>query len=243
MKEIRMYQQHPPFEVKEDSHFYKIGTFANMNRVTIKTLRYYDEQKLLMPVYVDAENGYRYYEASQAADLHRIIALKKMGFSIEDIRRMINGAAERSLLLGKKSEILKEIAVLTDRLAEVESYLAKDNIDLSAPVLIKKIPEVTVCSMQQRIESYDNLFSLMPEMGAEMERLGCICAEPAYCFIRYLEPGYSDEDILVEACEAVTEKKRVPIRWHSRCFRKFPRLPVYITEALTTPFIDPTFRY
>lgn len=125
----------------------------------------------------------------------------------------------------------------------MESYLAKDNIDLSAPVLIKKIPEVTVCSMQQRIESYDNLFSLMPEMGAEMERLGCICAEPAYCFIRYLEPGYSDEDILVEACEAVTEKKRVPIRWHSRCFRKFPRLPVYITEALTTPFIDPTFRY
>ena len=207
MKEIRMYQQHPPFEVKEDSHFYKIGMFANMNRVTIKTLRYYDEQKLLMPVYVDAENGYRYYEASQAADLHRIIALKKMGFSIEDIRRMINGAEERSLLLGKKSEILKEIAVLTDRLAEVESYLAKDNIDLSAPVLIRKIPEVTVCSMQQRIESYDNLFSLMPEMGAEMERLGCICAEPAYCFIRYLEPGYFDEDILVEACESVTEKK------------------------------------
>ena len=130
MKEIRMYQQHPPFEVKEDSHFYKIGMFANMNRVTIKTLRYYDEQKLLMP-----------------------------------------------------------------------------------------------------------------EMGTEMERLGCICAEPAYCFIRYLEPGYSDEDILVEACEAVTEKKRVPTRWHSRCFRKFPGLPVYITEALTTLFIDPTLRY
>lgn len=97
--------------------------------------------------------------------------------------------------------------------------------------------------MQQRIESYDNLFSLMLEMGTEMERLGCICAEPAYCFIRYLEPGYSDEDILVEACEAVTEKKRVPTRWHSRCFRKFPGLPVYITEALTTLFIDPTLRY
>ena len=39
----------------------------------------------------------------------------------------------------------------------LESYLANDNVDLSAPVLIKKIPEVTVCTMEQRIESYDTL--------------------------------------------------------------------------------------
>ena len=69
--------------------------FASMNRVTIKTLRYYDEQKLLIPVYVDEENGYRYYKAGQMAQLQRIIALKNMGFSIDDIRKMMNGAEER----------------------------------------------------------------------------------------------------------------------------------------------------
>ena len=207
MKEMKMYHQHPHCAEKERTHLYKIGMFANMNRVTIKTLRYYDEQKLLMPVYVDEENGYRYYEAGQMADLHRIIALKNMGFSIDDIRRIINGAEEKSLLLGKKQEILKEIAVLTAKLAKVESYLAKDNMDLSSLVLIKTIPEATVCTMEKRIKSYDALFSLMPEMGAEMERLGCICAEPEYCFTHYLEPGYKEEDILVEICQAVTEKK------------------------------------
>ncbi|MGN1148995.1 MAG: MerR family transcriptional regulator [Lachnospiraceae bacterium] len=207
MIEMKMNQQHPPFDVKQKAHLYKIGMFANMNRVTIKTLRYYDEQKLLTPVYVDEENGYRYYEAGQMADLHRIIALKNMGFSIEDIRSMINGAEEKSLLLGKKQEILKELASLTAKLAEVESYLMKDDMDLSAPVLIKKIPEVIVCTMEQRIESYDALFQLMPEMGAQMEQLGCICAEPEYCFTHYLEPGYKEEAILVEICEAVTEKK------------------------------------
>ena len=61
--------------------------------------------------------------------------------------------------------------------------------------------------MKKRIESYDNLFTLMPEMGAEMELLGCTCAEPEYCFTHYLEPGYKEEGILVEICEAVTEKK------------------------------------
>lgn len=207
MKEMKMYEKHPPCEEKEGIHLYKIGMFANMNRVTIKTLRYYDEQKLLTPVYVDEENGYRYYEAGQVAELHRIIALKNMGFSIDDIRRIINGAEEKPLLLGKKQEILKEIATLTAKLAAVESYLAKDNINLTAPVLIKKIPEVTVCTMKQRIESYDALFSLMPEMGEEMERLGIICAEPEYCFTHYLEPGYKEEDILVEICQAVKVKE------------------------------------
>ena len=49
-----------------------------MNHVTIKTLRYYDDQKLLVPVYVDEENGYRYYEAGQMAQLQQIIALRNM---------------------------------------------------------------------------------------------------------------------------------------------------------------------
>lgn len=204
---MRMNRQHPNCENREGVQLYKIGMFANMNRVTIKTLRYYDEQKLLTPVYVDEVNGYRYYEAGQIADLHRIIALKSMGFSIDDIRKIINGAEEKSLLLRKKQEILREIAQLTEKLAQVESYLAKDSIDLSAPVLVKSIPQVIVCSMEQRIKSYDALFELMPEMGAQMEKLGCICVQPEYCFTNYLEPGYKEEDILVETCQAVTEKK------------------------------------
>ena len=93
--EMKMNQYHPAFEKKEKENLYKIGMFASMNRVTIKTLRYYDEQKLLIPVYVDEENGYRYYKAGQMAQLQRILALKNMGFSIDDIRKMMNGAEER----------------------------------------------------------------------------------------------------------------------------------------------------
>lgn len=78
---------------------------------------------------------------------------------------------------------------------------------LETPVLVKTIPAVTVAAMEQRIESYDALFDLMPAMGAVMEKLGCQCALPEYCFTHYLEPGYKEEHVLVEACEAVTEKK------------------------------------
>lgn len=45
-------------------------------------------------------------------------------------------------------------------------------------------------------------------MGAQKELLGCECAQPEYCFTHYLEPGYKEEDILVEICQSVTEKKQ-----------------------------------
>lgn len=186
---------------------YKIGMFAAMNRVTIKTLRYYDEQDLLKPAYVEEENGYRYYILSQMADLHQIIALKNMGFSIEEIKKIQAGSSKKELLLRKKKQILKELAELTVKLAQVESYLNDDMIDTASYVLIKSIPKVTAATMRVRIESYDTLFDVMPKMGAEMERLGCDCAMPEYCFTHYLEPGYQDEQILIEACEAVTEAK------------------------------------
>lgn len=223
MKNMKMNQNHPAFEKKVKENLYKIGMFASMNRVTIKALRYYDEQKLLVPVYVDEENGYRYYKAGQMAQLQRIIALKNMGFSIEDIRKIMDGAEEKQFLLEKKQEILQEIAILTTKLSQVESYLAKESMNLSTPVLIKEIPEVIVCTMKRRIKSYDALFELMPQMGAQMEGLGCQCALPEYCFTHYLELGYKDEDILVEICEAVTEKKQDS---GDIVFKVFPKVPM-----------------
>lgn len=205
---MRMYQEHDCCkEEKGTVRLYKIGMFAAMNHVSIKTLRYYDEQGLLKPTYVDEINGYRYYIVSQIADLHQILALKNMGFSLDDIRAILKGKSEKELLIAKKQEILRELAQLTAKLAQVESYLNEENLDLSAPVLVKKIPEVIVAAMTERIDTYDALFEVIPKMGEEMERLGCKCAEPNYCFTHYLEEGYKDEQILVEVCEAVAAVK------------------------------------
>lgn len=193
-------------EEKTKDTLYKIGMFAGMNHVTIKALRYYDEQGLLKPAHVE-ENGYRYYVLSQIADLHQILALRNMEFTIDEIKKIQGGKPEKELLLKKKKEILKGIAELTEKLAQVESYLMEEEIDPSTHVLIKSLPEVTAAVMQVTIERYDALFSLMPQMGAEMERLGCVCAMPEYCFTHYLEPGCKEEQILIETCEAVMEAK------------------------------------
>lgn len=205
---MEMRKKHEACENKAKEYLYKIGMFAAMNHVTVKTLRFYEAQGLLAPAYIDEENGYRYYTMSQMAIVHQIAALKQAGFTLEDIARINAGSDEGAFLLNKKAELLGKIAELTKQVAVIDGYLAKKEIKLDTPVLIKTIQEVTVAAMQERIESYDSLFDMMPRMGALMEKAGCECAIPEYCFTNYLEPGYKDGDILVETCEAVTEQKK-----------------------------------
>ena len=204
---MEMKQENRHCTEKETDTLYKIGMFAAMNHVTVKTLRFYEEQGLLMPAMIHAENGYRYYTLSQMAVLHQITALKLAGFTLEEIARINSGADEEVVLLGKKSELLAKIAELTKQIAMVDGYLSKKKTCLTAPVLIKSIPETTVACMRVRLESYDCLFDRMPEMGALMEQAGCECALPGYCFTNYPEPGYRDSDILVEICESVVEER------------------------------------
>ena len=205
---MRMKNNHSCFEEKTGSHLYKIGMFAQMNHVTIKALRFYEEKGLLFPAYVDEENGYRYYRMDQMADLHRITALKQAGFTIDDILQLDNSSDATVFLQKKKAELMKKIAELTMQIAVIDGYLMGDKDSVEAPVLIRIIPSVTVASMEERVETYDALFDLMPAMGAKMEALGCECALPEYCFTHYLEPGYKEEQVLIEVCEAVTQKKK-----------------------------------
>ena len=204
---MEMKQEHKPCEVKDSGTLYKIGMFAAMNHVTVKALRFYEEQGLLIPALIHPETGYRYYTLSQMEVLHQITALKLAGFTLEEIARINAGADEEAVLLKKKAELLAKISELTRQIAVVDGYLSKRKNGLSSPVLVKTIPETTVAAMKIRIESYDCLFDRMPEMGALMEKVGCECAIPEYCFTNYLEPGYKDEDVLVEICESVVAAK------------------------------------
>ena len=175
---MEMKQEHKPCQVKDSRTLYKIGMFAAMNHVTVKTLRFYEEQGLLIPALIHPETGYRYYTLSQMAVLHQITALKQAGFTLEEIAHINAGADEEAVLLKKKAELLAKISELTRQIAVVDGYLSKRKNGLSSPVLVKTIPETTVAAMKIRLESYDCLFDRMPEMGARMEKVGCECAIP-----------------------------------------------------------------
>lgn len=69
---------------------FRIGDFSRLTRVSVKMLRHYDEIGLLLPIYVDPATSYRYYAADQLPLLNRIIALKDLGFSLDQIGLLLN---------------------------------------------------------------------------------------------------------------------------------------------------------
>ena len=64
----------------------KIGEFAGLFDVSIKTVRFYEEKELFYPAYVDKYSGYRYYDEKNIEQMGRILYLKELGFSLEEIK-------------------------------------------------------------------------------------------------------------------------------------------------------------
>ncbi|MBP1046666.1 MerR family transcriptional regulator [Enterococcus sp. BWM-S5] len=210
---------------KEEEKLYRIGMFSRMNHVTIKALRHYDDVGLLNPQFIDPENGYRYYSSSQLPVLHQLIALRKIGFSLDEIKQAQSGTHEENLLKRKKQQLMKEIADRMTMLSLLEGYVQTKDEETAYHPVIKELPEVTVAAMRIQLPNYGALFSHVPAMGAEMEQLGCECIEPGYCFNIYHDGEYREEDIDAEICEAVVEKKEDSERI---TFKEFPKVDTAI---------------
>ena len=192
---------------------YSIGMFSQICRVTPKTLRHYDEIGLLRPCRIDRFTGYRYYSTDQLPRMNQILSLRQMGFSLTEILSLLDGGADertiRTILELKQRELAARVQEDSQRLRMVENILRKGTLLMETyNVTIKELPEVKIAYMRTVIQGYDDLFHLMPEvLGPEMERLGCKCAEPEYCFNIYHYEEYRDHDIDVSLCQAVTELK------------------------------------
>jgi DNA-binding transcriptional MerR regulator len=70
----------------------KIGDFSQLSQISVKALRLYEQLGLLKPGKIDDSTGYRYDSTSQLPQLNRILALKDLGFSLEQIARLLDEA-------------------------------------------------------------------------------------------------------------------------------------------------------
>ena len=108
---------------------FKIGEFSKLSHVTVKTLRYYDKIGLLKPAEVDRFTSYRYYSASQLPRLNRILALKDLGLSLDQIARLLDHDLPpdqiRGMLRLKQVELQEQLEEEQARLARVEQRLSQ----------------------------------------------------------------------------------------------------------------------
>lgn len=142
----------------------KIGNFARLSQVSVVTLRYYDEMDLLKPVKIDQITGYRFYSAHQLPRLNRILALKDLGFSLEQIKLMLADGMSleqlSNMLKMQKEEVQKHLADEQERLHRIESRLRQIEMENKMPnydVVVKTVPATLVASRRVTIPTNDQV--------------------------------------------------------------------------------------
>ncbi|WP_309065031.1 MerR family transcriptional regulator [Microbacterium sp.] len=101
-------------------------------------LRHWDTAGLLVPAHVDEFNGYRSYDPSQLERLHRIVALRQLGFGLDDIAAMLDDGIDHerltTLLRERRAEVEREQRIATARLVDVERRLHPSRRRTTCPV-------------------------------------------------------------------------------------------------------------
>ena len=192
---------------------FSIGDFARHGRVSVRMLRHYDAIGLLRPAYVDPASGYRRYEAGQLSRLNRIVALKELGFGLDDVGSILDEKVSadelRGMLRLRRAELRSRVAADTARLAQVEARLQIIESEGAMPsedIQVKRIPAVRVAELTGIAVSFEPasigpvIKPLYGELIARLERAGVTPVGPG---IAYYEDAPDGDGIMVHAAMPV----------------------------------------
>ena len=219
----------------------KIGEFSKMMQVTVKTLRHYEQKGLLVPYEVDEWTGYRYYSITQMQRLNTIRGLQRQGFTLEEIKELLeDGAQTPSIeqLTQKIEETERQLQLLTERRSQLLKWMdSHKQIETMEKFSIQSLPEIIVASHREVISGYSALGLLcVNKIGPEMQRLGCKCPPPGYCFTIEHNQEFCAENIDIEYCEQVEEMG------NDSDIIQFKRLPA-VEKALCMKHVGPYERF
>jgi DNA-binding transcriptional MerR regulator len=219
----------------------------------VKTLRYYDETGLLKPVHVDPFTGYRLYEYSQLWVLHRTagsasVALKHLGFSLEQIGRLLDDGLSvkqmRGMLKPSETDARQRVREEAERLERIGARLRQieqEDCMSKYDVVIKSVDDVKVASVRDVVPT-------PPEQGGLWQELEEYLAQKRVrptgaCFRLYHDDEYKERDWDLEVCEPIDaelgETQRVKVQtlpavkpWRARSTTdRLPRLGKPITPS------------
>jgi DNA-binding transcriptional MerR regulator len=187
-----------------------IGEFARLGQVSPRMLRHYHELGLLVPDQVDPASGYRSYAVDQLARLHRLVALRDLGFGLDQIAELLDGEVSldqlRGMLRLRQAQIAEAVTEDEARLRRVEAHLRalEGSTAMIQDVVIKSTEPLRVAEVSDLAPGFG------PALGPILERLypeviaGLAEQQvrPGLCLAWYEEP-LDDGSVTVHAGFAV----------------------------------------
>lgn len=191
---------------------FKIGIFSKLVQVSPRMLRHYEKCGLLTPAKIDNIQGYRYYSSSQIPYVKKIVTLRDMGFSIDEILEIIDNFEDENFVSSaieqKREEVIKRLHEEQQKLSRLdEMWNRTDNGEYldEHTVTIKQFPSKKILTLREKIldysyqeEQWSKLYRHIQENNLESNMSGEI-----YCVYHNL--GYADKNPDLEVGVIVNE--------------------------------------
>ena len=138
------------------STIFTIGEIAKLFNISTQALRLYDRIDLLKPAYINEETGYRYYSIGQFVNLECIKRCKAMGFSLDEIKDLIDNDSSIEAMLELTRKQKHSIRQKIEELEKIENQInmLESKINDSLKVSFNKI---------QIVENNERVFSVYKE--------------------------------------------------------------------------------
>jgi DNA-binding transcriptional MerR regulator len=215
---------------------FRIGEFSQIARVSGRLLRYYDSIGLLRPQRIDPETGYRYYSAGQLERLNRILALKELGLSLDQVARMlddkISTAEIRGMLALKKAELERSLAEEAARLRHIESRLMQIEQQGSIgdyDVVVKSAPATPVLSTRATYPTFDEVIAALREITQAVRTQVVAAARENIIVVAHCD--FDDENLDLEIGITLNRAINKPVRLPSGAELALAELPARDTLA------------
>ncbi len=192
---------------------FSIGEFSKITGLTVKTLRFYHEQGLLVPSWVDEETGYRYYTPAKIEAARAITFLRGLDFSVGEIREILAQAAQENDLLEvmerQRTVIEEKIRGYRKVVASLDQFIGNERearlimTNLSLEIEEKDVAPILMAGVRMK--------GKYSECGKGFSRIGRSLGRQIQgkAFLLLYDQEFREEDADFEACLPIRAGKAV----------------------------------
>lgn len=203
----------------------KIGEFSQLGHVSIRMLRHYDDIGLLRPKKIDQESGYRYYSVRQLEQLHTILLLKELKFSLQEIKELLSAEPMilKQQLLNKEQEITEEITREQLRIEAIHRKVQQIDHPVSYDIRLCAIPSFPAICLRKVIPSFYHEGLLWQQFYDEMakQKLSSAVQDIGNATIFY-DQEYKEQDVDIELVWRTKKLTSVSAPLESRMMPEVP---------------------
>jgi DNA-binding transcriptional MerR regulator len=196
---------------KAETDMFTIGEFSKLSGLTVKTLRFYHEEGLLVPAFVDPDTGYRYYHERQIETARGVAYLRNLEFSIGDIKQLLSREDEAGLLdllERQRSQIKEQIKRLQRTVRSLDQFITEER---QGQAMAETLDDVQEKNVETVLVAGIRMKGRYSECGQGFARLGrgfgrLICGKP---LLLHYDAEYREDDADFEACLPIRQRKSV----------------------------------